>query len=136
MARPLLKTVVAIGITFAMRLGWPYRLMTVIAILFGTRGAPKTQEPQEVPHKLTADSSEAVVRRAVPIGMPIDDARLVLEKKGFKCQSGADKDGNQHLICKIWEPRGFLVSRVRKVVLHVNDGMVARFFFVEYGLGP
>jgi hypothetical protein len=136
MASPLLKVIVAVGINIAMRLGWPYRLMTIVAIFFGTGGAPKNQEPPEVPHKLTADSSEEVVRRAVPLGMPLADARRIMEKKGFKCRLSADKDGTQSLGCRIWEPHGFLVSRVRKVFLDMQDGRVSRVWFVEGFIGP
>lgn len=136
MACVLIKTLVVAGMIAWARLGWRYHLLILFVFAFPAGGPKKNDAPPDAPHKITADSSERTIRHDVPLGMPLADARRVLEKKGFKCRLSTDKDGSQRLYCRIWEPRGFLVSYVRKVTLDIKAGMVSKVWFAEGGLGP
>jgi hypothetical protein len=134
MASVLFKTFVFAGMIAWTRLGWHYRAFVLLAFLFPSAKDPKNDVPKEVPHKLAADSSERAIRRAVPRGTPLSDARKVMERKGFKCRLVTDTDGRQWLDCRIWdwEPGAFLVSRVRRVRLHAEEGKVIGVGFQEY----
>jgi hypothetical protein len=136
MASVLFKTLIAAGILAWMRLEGQYRVLLLLVFLFPSPKDPKNEAPKDLPRKLTAASSEEALRRAVPLGMSLSDARKVLEKKGFKCSTWTDKDGSRWLDGKIWEPHSFLVSRVRKVSLHAKEGRVSRIRFQEYLDGP
>jgi hypothetical protein len=136
MASVLLKTFVVAGMIAWTRFGWRYRLLVFLVFVFPTGGAQKNDAPREIPHKLTADSSERTVRRDVPLGTPLDDARKTMEKKGFKCRAYTSEDGSNWIDCRIWERRGFLVARVRRVWIETRNGAVSGIKFREYLDGP
>lgn len=139
MARRLFKALTAAGLLAWTRLDWRYHIL--LLLVFAFRGDPdgghkKRTAPIDPPHKLTAESSERSVRRAVPIGTTLEDAREIMEKRNFTCKLGRNKHGGQHLVCKIWESTGFLTSYVRRATFDIQDGRVSKVWFAEGGLGP